>query len=154
MEQNNGWRGCKNVQMIWHGEWGDPELEAEGYTANYWDIENSMWYEFLEETGHTDSESDVPEVEEEFNQWLQKHESDIISDICNCGFPTYSKLYDICMDIISDLVENGEINIDDDNYYEIEQKLMENIPGFNEYSASEKTKCKDAMGDAWCDYEQ
>lgn len=84
-ESKSGWRGCHNVQMIWHGEWSDPELCADGCVANYWEVENSLWYSFLEETGHTDAESDNDEVEEEFNSWLQANESEVISTIIEFG---------------------------------------------------------------------
>lgn len=79
------WRGCPNVHMIWHGEWSDPELEADGCVANYWDVENSLWYSFLEETGHSDSDSGNPQVEKEFNQWLQANESEVVSTIYEYG---------------------------------------------------------------------
>ena len=86
-QENNSWRGCPNIQMIWHGNWNDPELIADGYVANYWTIENSMWHDFLEETGYKDSDSDNPEVEAKFNQYVQDHEDDVRYLISEWGKP-------------------------------------------------------------------
>lgn len=83
----NNWYGCKNIQMISHGEWSDPQLVANGYVANYWDIEDTWWRYFLDETGHQDSEANTPEVEEEFALFLQDNEASIVDDIMNCGKP-------------------------------------------------------------------
>jgi hypothetical protein len=51
----NNWRGCKNIEMVWHGEWNDPELVTEydgvEYWFNYYDIENALWEDFLESEG-------------------------------------------------------------------------------------------------------
>lgn len=51
----NNWRGCKDIKMIWHGEWADPELVTEydgvEYWFNYYDIENALWEDFLESEG-------------------------------------------------------------------------------------------------------
>lgn len=82
-EQNSNWYGCPNIRMIYHGDWADPELEANGHVANYWDIEDAWWRQFLEETGHSDSEANNPQVEEEFAQFLRSNESSIIDDIAN-----------------------------------------------------------------------
>lgn len=34
-EENSNWYGCPNIRMIYHGNWADPELEANGHVANY-----------------------------------------------------------------------------------------------------------------------
>lgn len=82
-EDNSNWYGCPNIRMIYHGNWADPELEANGHVANYWDIEDTWWRQFLEETGHSDSEANDPQVEEEFAQFLRSNEPSIIDDIAN-----------------------------------------------------------------------
>lgn len=80
MAKGNGWRGCENVFMIPHGEWSDPDLVWEDkytnieYTFNYWDIENALWEMFLEDTGHADNESNIPEVEIEFDKYIQEED--------------------------------------------------------------------------------
>ena len=84
--KNDRWYGCRNIRMIWHGTNSDPELEAKGYRANYWDIEDSWWRTFLDETGHSDNESNDPAVEREFARYLRSNEYSIIEDIMNSGY--------------------------------------------------------------------
>lgn len=84
--KNDRWYGCRNIRMIWHGTNSDPELEARGYRANYWDIEDSWWRTFLDETGHSDNESNDPAVEREFARYLRSNEYSIIEDIMNSGY--------------------------------------------------------------------
>lgn len=64
------WRGVPGVEMIWHGEWSDPELEYEGTRRNYWDVEDTL-YELAKEDG-IDAEND-----EEFNRYCQEHSYDV-----------------------------------------------------------------------------
>lgn len=80
-----GWRGTP-VKMVSHGSWGDPDLVWNGYTFNYWDIEDAMWSMFLEETGHKDSESNDPAVEEEFNKYVQDNYEDYLGDVIFGGY--------------------------------------------------------------------
>lgn len=90
-ESTNGkWRGCDNIEMISHGIHSDPDLYTviDGMSCyfNYWDIENALWSDFLEETGHTDNESGNPEVEEEFNKYCQKWAYYYMIDCFNNGY--------------------------------------------------------------------
>lgn len=79
---NEEWfRGCEGVEFIWNGTQSDPELEYLEHRFNYWDIEDALWDMFLEETGHNDSESEDPEVEAEFNEFVQEHCKDYLDDI-------------------------------------------------------------------------
>lgn len=80
-----GWRGTP-VKIVSHGSWGDPDLVWNGYTFNYWDIEDAMWSMFLEETGHKDSESNDPAVEEEFNKYVQDNYEDYLGDVIFGGY--------------------------------------------------------------------
>lgn len=80
------YRGAKNVRFVGHGEWSDPDLVYKGYTFNYWDIENALWDMFLEDTGHTDSESGVPEVEAEFDEYVRNHVDDYLDDVIYGGY--------------------------------------------------------------------
>lgn len=80
------WRGVKDVYYIWNGSWSDPELEYNGYTFNYWDIEDALWENFLEDTGHVDSDSDDPEVEEEFNEYLKGTAVPYLEDVIAGGY--------------------------------------------------------------------
>lgn len=84
-----GWRGTP-VEMVSHGSWGDPDLVWDNgehkYTFNYWDIEDAMWNMFLEETGHKDSESNDPEVEEEFNEYVRDNYEGYLEDVIWGGY--------------------------------------------------------------------
>lgn len=84
-----GWRGTP-VKIVSHGSWGDPDLVwnngEEEYTFNYWDIEDAMWNMFLEETGHKDSESNDPKVEEEFNEYVQDNYEGYLEDVIWGGY--------------------------------------------------------------------
>ena len=66
------WRGIKGIRFKYNGSWSDGELIFRGYVFNYNDIEDALWENFLEETGHKDSESGLSKVEEEFNMWLEE----------------------------------------------------------------------------------
>lgn len=87
---NGGWRGCDEISLISHGSWADPDLYAVidgmGCYFNYWDIENAIWEDFLEETGHKDSESEDPAVENEFNEYCQKWAYYYMIDCFNNGY--------------------------------------------------------------------
>ena len=76
--QDKMWRGVPGVEMIWHGEWSDPELEYEGNRRNYWDVEDAM-YEWAKEDG-IDTEND-----EEFNRYCQEHAYDVYECFSSCG---------------------------------------------------------------------
>lgn len=81
------WRGVEGIKYLSPGNTqSDPSLVYNGYTFNYWDIEDALWDMFLEDTGHTDSESDVPEVEDEFNQWLKGTATYYLNDVIYGGY--------------------------------------------------------------------
>ena len=69
-----GFRGCKEVEVVSHGCWADPDLvwndNGTKYCFNYWDIENALWDAFLEETGHSDNDRDE-KTEAEFDTFVQ-----------------------------------------------------------------------------------
>ena len=84
-----GWRGTP-VKIVSHGSWGDPDLvwnngEHE-YTFNYWDIEDALWNNFLEYSGHDDSESNDPKVEAEFDKFVQDSYEDYLEDVIWGGY--------------------------------------------------------------------
>lgn len=90
------YRGAKNVRLISHGEWADPELEYKGKLFNYWDIEDGMWNDFLERTGRTEEsvthnyEVDR-EVEEEFDKYVQENVDEYLEDVIFGGYFNDSK---------------------------------------------------------------
>lgn len=74
----NNFRGCKSIEIKWHGEWADPELKFNGHLANYYEIENAL-VEMAKEEGIN------PENDDEFNKFCQEHEQDIQEMIVNGG---------------------------------------------------------------------
>ena len=93
--KGNNWRGCKNIQMVSHGSWGDPDLVYDGYTFNYWDIEGALWNEFLEYEGineedtyvmHGDTAIYSDEYEEKFDKYCQARAEDYLDDVIAGGY--------------------------------------------------------------------
>lgn len=82
------YRGNRDIEFVWHGEWADPELIYKGYSFNYWDIEDALWYDFLEEKGYKDSQAEDPEVEKEFDSYVQSRASDYLDDCIYGGAGT------------------------------------------------------------------
>ena len=72
----DNYRGCKNVKLIYHGEWADPELKYRNYIANYNDIE--------EETNYPDNPSNK-EVDNAFTEYVKENENEVISLIKEYG---------------------------------------------------------------------
>jgi len=85
LDNERWYRGCEGVEFIWNGTQSDPELEYLGHRLNYWDIENALWDMFLEETGHEDSDSDDPEVEAEFDKFVQEHCKEYLDYVISDG---------------------------------------------------------------------
>lgn len=84
MEYN--WRGCKNITWEPHGIWADPDIIYNGYTFNYEDIENALWENFLEDTGHTDDEFGNEQVEREFDTYVQERAEWYLEDVIAGGY--------------------------------------------------------------------
>lgn len=80
------YRGCSDVFFKNNGIMADPDILYKGYTFNYWDIENALWDDFLEQTGHKDSESGNGKVEAEFDLYVQANAVNILED---CIFGKY-----------------------------------------------------------------
>ena len=83
---HEGWRGSDVIDMDYHGDWADPDLVYDGYTFNYWDIENALWDMFLEDTGYSDRDSGNLEVEEEFNQYVKDNAPSYLDDVIAAGY--------------------------------------------------------------------
>ena len=77
--KNVCWRGVKDVYIIWHGEWSDPELMHGDFVANYWEVEDTMWQRYKElakEEGYTEEE--CKELGEAgFNKYCQERAEEI-----------------------------------------------------------------------------
>ena len=58
--------GIKGIEFIWRGTQSDPLVAYKGHRFNYWDFEDAMYYDFLEENpGGT---------EDEFRAWMAENE--------------------------------------------------------------------------------
>lgn len=83
-EKEQSWRGVKGVTVIWHGSWGDPELQIKrgcfACAANYYDIENAIYEWCKDEHG-----IDYAENDESFNDFCQIHREEIIYDVKRFG---------------------------------------------------------------------
>lgn len=80
------YHGCENIDFVHYNEWADPDLIYDGYTFNYWDIEDALWNDFLEFTGHTDDESGKREVENEFDEFAQDNAENYLEDCIFGGY--------------------------------------------------------------------
>lgn len=84
MKKNNYYRGINDIEFIWHGTTADPELFYNGMTVNYYDVEDTIWEEYMEDRYTKALEN--PDDEEEFTGYCQRHAADIkqlIVDIWN-----------------------------------------------------------------------
>ena len=59
----NDWFGIKGARFIYHGDWNDPEVQYDGVSLNYWDVEAILLDEYREE--HPDDKNDKG-----FNDWM------------------------------------------------------------------------------------
>lgn len=64
------YRGIPNIKFVWHGDWADPELIYKGHSFNYWDLEDALWGDYVEQEceGNADKGND-----NEFNSWIKKN---------------------------------------------------------------------------------
>ena len=84
MKKNDYYRGIKDIEFIWHGSTADPELSYKGMTVNYYDVEDAIWEDYMEDR-YTKALVD-PDDEEEFTNYCQRHAAEIkqlIVDIWN-----------------------------------------------------------------------
>lgn len=91
------YRGNKDIEFVYHGDWADPDLIYDGYTFNYWEIENALWEDFLErvEDGDIDvsfdrefaeHHDDDDAVEDAFNLYVQENGVDYLNDAIYGGY--------------------------------------------------------------------
>lgn len=110
-----GWRGSDEIEVVSHGEWADPDLVYKDYTFNYWDIEDALWDNFLEETGHKDSESEDPKVEAEFDKYVQDNAVGYLEDCIAFGYFKDDKKSwrkDECKESVTESVEEVSVKTD------------------------------------------
>ena len=46
------WRNIPGTELIWHGEWADPEIIYKGKSVNYWSVEDALELSYRERKPH------------------------------------------------------------------------------------------------------
>lgn len=91
------YRGNKSIKFVYNGDYADPDLIYNGYTFNYWDIENALWEDFLDRVEDGDigvsfdrkfaeNHSDEGAVEDAFNLYVQENGVDYLNDVIYAGY--------------------------------------------------------------------
>ena len=80
------YRGCKNIEFVWHNTQEDPDLIYRGYTFNYYDIEDALWNDFLELAEHEDSDGGNAETQNEFSSYVQDNAENYLDDCILGGY--------------------------------------------------------------------
>ena len=82
------YRGTENVELIWHGEWSDPELRYDGKLFNYWDIEDALWDMYCEGIGmeRIEVEKDMDAHEDSFDKYAQENCVNYLEDCIFGGY--------------------------------------------------------------------
>lgn len=70
---NENYRGVPEIEFVWHGEWADPELIYKDETFNYWEVEDALWQDYLDENG---DEND----EDAFDKYVREHAVNMLDD--------------------------------------------------------------------------
>lgn len=169
----NNWRGCKDIEMIWHGEWADPELVTEydgvEYWFNYYDIENALWEDFLESEGIEEKDTYdergmgiSDEYEDKFSKYCQDNAYTYLTyDLIPSLDPdNYTKDGEKWFWVDSDVADyNADLDSDEDDfdYDDIEEscgggkkkkkKLKEDINSGSKYPTS-TTECLNLLASA------
>ncbi len=81
MEKKTYWRGVEGVEMLWHGEWADPELRYDNIVANLPSVEDELAF-IVEGLNEWDDVWDGTH-EEEFSQWCRENPYEVIQQIYN-----------------------------------------------------------------------
>lgn len=84
-----------NVEFISNGAWSDPQLLYKDKYFNYWDIEDAMWYDFVDEFYGGDSikaEKD-PKSEDAYRDWLNADDkvANYLDDAIFGGYDYYDE---------------------------------------------------------------
>lgn len=152
-------RGVPGTKFISHGDWSDPEISTtvdnKTYTANYWDVENSMHGYYLDEKEYSETHDDkhaedlknkytFDDSDEDFEKFLKDHSSDVINDISEMGkleeelnesdsqskSKNY-KMYQLSDDLyatVQGMIESGVTNIKEYEH-ELQKCIEDAFPG-------------------------
>ena len=91
------YRGNKSIKFVYNGDYADPDLIYNGYTFNYWEIENALWEDFLDRVEDGDigvsfdrkfaeSHDHDDAVEDAFNLYVQENGVDYLNDVIYGGY--------------------------------------------------------------------
>lgn len=91
------YRGNKRIKFAYNGDYADPDLIYNGYTFNYWDIEDALWEDFLERVEDGDigvsfdrefaeNHPNDDAVEDAFNLYVQENGVDYLNDVIYGGY--------------------------------------------------------------------
>ena len=84
--------GCKDVEVIMHGSWADPEIVYDGESFNYWKVENDLWHEFCLENGYKNADNEDPTIAQEFKAYVKANCKDFLDSVMpseDNGFHSY-----------------------------------------------------------------
>lgn len=100
------WLGIKGATYIYHGDWADPEIQYDGMSLNYYDVEDGLLAEYREE--NPDDKNDIG-----FDDWMAKPSTksliqSALDDLVQGGCGTPLDEYDRDEDVIGDyMVEDS-----------------------------------------------
>jgi hypothetical protein len=67
MKNNKSWfYGIYGIEFIWNGPWADPELVWHKKSFNYYDVENALYSDYMEDK--SENKTDLP-----FDIWVKKN---------------------------------------------------------------------------------
>ena len=58
------WRNIPGTELIWHGEWADPEIIDKGKSVNYWSVEDALELSYKSEENNVGS----------YGQWVSEQD--------------------------------------------------------------------------------
>lgn len=143
---DEGFRGCKKVRMIWHGEWSDPELyykdeDGKEYFANYYDVEDSMWNYYQEEAEYAKKNNDKYAKElnskydwsslnekddTDFNKFIVDNENSVIEDVIEFSesnnYDHSEEIDESCKSVKESVTPRDDIDAEADNKKELAKK--------------------------------
>lgn len=143
---DEGFRGCKKVRMIWHGEWSAPELyykdeDGKEYFANYYDVEDSIWNYYQEEAEYAKKNNDKYAKElnskydwsslnekddTDFNKFVVDNENSVIEDVIEFSesnnYDHSEEIDESCKSVKESVTPRDDIDAEADNRKELAKK--------------------------------
>lgn len=138
MKKKEFWRGVEGVELIWHGEWSDPELRYGNVVANVVDVEECLSSSFEEAMGIEDTWDG--NHEEEFSQYCRDNREEVIEWIYSGQTPdnrlnlTYDMIDWITRQMTGEeyeVIEYAVFEYDDVLFEEYEERIMGLVRAYN-----------------------